>query len=62
MPINKSQIARNMTKNPSVNRGKAINFIATAIAKPPNIILLILIDDFLIYGKKANQNNFPGKA
>ena len=31
--------------------GKAITIIDNAIAKPPNTILLILVDDFLIYGK-----------
>jgi hypothetical protein len=52
-PINKSPIASKVTKNPIVKMGKAITIIDNAIAKPPNIILLILVDDFLIYGKKA---------
>ena len=47
-PINKSPIASKVTKNPMVNIGKAITIIANAIAKPPNTILLILVDDFLI--------------
>ena len=51
-PINKSPRASKVTKNPIVNIGKAITIIANAIAKPPNTILLILVDDFLIYGKK----------
>ena len=32
--------------------GKAIMTIDNAIAKPPNTMLIILVDDFLIYGKK----------
>jgi hypothetical protein len=52
-PINKRPRASKVTKNPIVNMGKAITIIASAIAKPPNTILLILVDDFLIYGKKA---------
>ena len=51
-PINKSPIASKVTNSPIVNIGKAITIIANAIAKPPNTILLILVDDFLIYGKK----------
>ena len=51
-PINKSPIASKVTKNPIVNIGKAITIIDNAIAKPPNTILPILVDDFLIYGKK----------
>jgi hypothetical protein len=52
-PINKSPMASKVTNNPIVNIGKAITIIDNAIAKPPNIILLILVvDDFLIYGKK----------
>ena len=47
-PINKSPIASKVTKNPMVNIGKAITIIANAIAKPPNTILLILVDDFQI--------------
>ena len=53
-PINKSPIASKVTKNPIVKMGKAITIIDNAIAKPPNTILLILVvDDVLIYGKKA---------
>ena len=53
-PINKSPIASKVTKNPIVKIGKAITIIDNAIAKPPNTILLILVvDDVLIYGKKA---------
>ena len=51
-PINKSPRASKVTNIPIVNIGKAIIIIANAIAKPPNTILLILVDDFLIYGKK----------
>ena len=47
-PINKSPIASKVTKNPIVNIGKAITIIANIIAKLPNTILLILVDDFLI--------------
>ena len=32
--------------------GKAITIIDNAIAKPPNTILLSLVNDFVIYGKK----------
>ena len=53
-PINKSPIASKVTKNPIVKMGKAITIIDNAIAKQPNTILLILVvDDVLIYGKKA---------
>lgn len=41
-------MASKVTKNPIANIGKAITIIANAIAKPPNTILLILVDDFLI--------------
>ena len=47
-PINKSPMASKVTKNPIANIGKAITIIASTIAKPPNTILLILVDDFLI--------------
>ena len=35
--------------------GKDITIIASAMAKPPNTILPILVDDFLIYGKKPTD-------
>ena len=47
-PINNSPRASKVTNNPVVNIGKAITIIDNAIAKPPNTILLILVDDFLI--------------
>jgi hypothetical protein len=51
--INKRPRASKVTKNPIVNIGEAITINANAIANSPNIILLILVDDFLIYDKKA---------
>jgi hypothetical protein len=51
-PIKKRPRASKVTKNPIVKIGKAITIIDNTIANPPNTILLILVDDFLIYGKK----------